>query len=768
MDMVIAVPAIITALGPSLIIKGVESLVQPVANWVKYGKKDGLSTVLANGITLATLRSTFEDPRNNDSQTSCEDWGRNVADQVIKPLVKALVNNDTWQMVLGYDETDKDDPLTTLLTTTQALQTDKIRELGIWKEEFEYQLRPSLVWGIHQTGLDRRASKIKDVDKWLSQKEVVEHLKSMAKPKGLRPVDRRRAWMTILQRSEDLLEDYFQRCEVDYGIRQALTPPGLEPDQAMLNIDIWVEKSRPRQNRTLNGQDSGNDFQEYALDEVSERFHRSSPTVPWSELAESSESIVLLGSPGNGKTWLFSQLALRRTRTFLDNLNTYKCVDRMKFPMFTRVDQLLRPEHPSTLIQHVLMTLQKRCNSSLSGHFDDQTLNAIWSDLEAHMETRGGIELFLDALDESPEGLGIILSDKKLNQRVLLSSRYAGYRQPEGVNSTTWQIATIKPLNPNNIMKLAASWKVPPTAMTAIEDAISRGTPLGKLLSIPLLASMACAVALDKGTWPSSMDQLFREYIEYRVSAAFHWWNTSSGDPQGKPYDYTQTLAILGDIATHFSGHGNDRWRDAMPVAEVRRLIAQHLEQGETTDMALSRLQQSGLLVGGESTQSAQEYYFQHRTIAEYMVAQYAIVNDDWKQYLSPSFWFHRDWDRVLHFIGELCDPVVFASALEAEETDTLGRATELAVHSYISHGQPLNSSSEWVWRHWRTILKDFDRYGLVTRLDELVNIPGKRFWDEVGSWNDADSLWSQSLLAVLTKRYDDPHVVDTLIELLN
>jgi hypothetical protein len=674
---------------------------------------------------------------------------------------------------------------------TDLLDTVSIaaKELNIWLDEFEFQLPAAVAWAIHQEALHRGVNQVETLHGWLTNVGGLSAIQRIASPIALSPRVRRQGWLRISELMEAHLNLYFKN-QIGFRTAQALLPDPADPGAAHQEPDVWVEVVTSHgfpHRATTSSLTDDNDWSNAVHEEASERVHHTAVKKSWSNVVAEGRNTVLLGNPGHGKTWLLTLLAIERTKDFRAKLLSFEPIEGVPFPVFSRVDQLVttNPEGmPLSRLEEVIAaTLRTRSAlvTEPDGLYDEQ----LWEDFKRHVDDYG-LELFLDALDEAPEGLRswirdwqvghpapgfgrnvgsndsaakalIVSAAQQASGRIVISSRLAGYRQPEGVDDS-WETVTLSPLKKENCLRLATAWGVPKAAMDAMRQDLDGGTSMGHVLRVPLLLNIACILAVDGRPWPRSIRDLYSGYIDYRVAAAFHSWSNAKPQPT-RPYDVGQVETILGELALSFSGHGNSRWRDRMTSQEVRDLLKKHLEAGETTQTALDRLLQCGLIVGASPSSAGQVYYFQHRTIAEYLVAKRVADSVQWPSFLTINFWFHRDWDRTLQLIGEIVSPHEYAQVIHEQGTDLLGRGTQLASHSLIAWDTVPSQGSRWVEERWLSLMRRSDEYNAIARLGELARIRSDWFYSVVGQ------VLGPQVVAFIASR-DDPQVVPYLISI--
>jgi hypothetical protein len=785
-------------IGPGVAEMSVKALWRRLSSLAKHGKGDGIRSVLSAAVDLAALRAVTEDD-SNWSEAEVRNWVDRYESTFQGPVADALEKDSAYVRLLSASDpsvgrlslVEKPELVWPLLTDLLDGVSIAAKELNIWIDEFEFQLPAAVAWAIHQEAIQRKANKVDALHDWLTRVDSLSALQRIAAPTALSPRVRRQGWLRISELTEAYLNLYF-RSQIGFGMAQALFPNPSDPTAAHQEPDVWVEvetaKRFPRRAGAPLSTDE-NDWSNVVHEEASEQVHHAAVKKSWRSVVACGRNTVLLGNPGHGKTWLLTLLASDRTRAFRAKLRAFEPIEGIPFPVFSRVDQLVTTAADGSslgrLEEVVVATLQARCGlvTDPDGFSDAQ----LWKDLERHIDDYG-LELFLDALDEAPEGLRGWIRDWQVDHpaperdpfdqngtasqsptrslvtaaaqqasgRIIISSRLAGYRQPDGVDDS-WETVTLSPLKKESCLDLATAWGVPKAAMDAMRQDLDGATTMGHVLRVPLLLNIACILAVDGRPWPRSVRDLYSGYIDYRVAAALHYWSQAQPRPTTLPYDVGQVESILGELALRFSGQGSSRWRDQMGSQEVRDLLRQHLEAGETTQTALDRLLQCGLIVGASPSSAGQVYYFQHRTIAEYLVAKRVVDSGQWPLFLTVDFWFHRDWDRTLQLIGELVAPHEYAQVIHEQGTDLLGRGTQLATHSFIAWDEVPGTGSQWVEGRWLALMRRADEYNALTRLSELGRMRSDWFYSVVGK------VLGPQVIAFVASR-DDPRVVPYLI----
>ena len=786
---------IIKAIGPTVAKASGKSLWRRLKSLVAYGPNDGIRSVLAAAVDLAVMRAVTEDD-STWGQEQVDTWVDTYQRSFRETIVDSLAQDDAYVQILAasnlafahLSSVSTSDAVTSALDEEIDSVSLAAQGLKIWIDEFQFQLPRAIAWAIHREALQRKAHNVEALHDWLVSADSLAALQAIANNEGLSPRIRRQGWLRIADLMQEDLEQYYKG-QVGYGMAQALLPDPDHPEAAHQEPEVWVEVQSLRLPRGLDrpsAKERG--WAETVYEEASEAAHHTVATKPWRSIVANNRNTVLLGNPGHGKTWLLTRLAIEQIRAFRKHVESFGAIEGLPFPMFSRVDQLVstNPGGPGQdLLEKVIVaTLRTHCTmvTEPDGVYDD----LLWDDLERHIDNYG-VELFLDALDEAPNGLwnwirdwqidhpapsgaknlaaipGVDTSARSLlisaaeiaSGRIVISSRLAGYRQPAGVDDS-WQTVTLSPLPKKGCVELALQWGVPPAAMEAIRHDLDGNTTMGHVLRVPLLLNMACTLAINGRQWPRSVRDLYASYIDYRVTTAQYWAGTQSGSSL-KPYDIGQTEMLLGELALAFCGGGNTRWQDRMPSQEVRQILAKHLELGDIVQDGLDRLLRSGLVVGVSPSNAGQVFYFQHRTIAEYLVAKRVVDTDRWQHFLSFEFWFHRDWDRTLQMIGELVEPDEYVRVIGEQGTDLLGRGTQLAVHCLNAWDEKPDSSSAWVGQRWLHVMAHADEYGSLGRLRELALVRSDWFYGMV------DQVLGQQVVAYLALR-DDEQVLPLLM----
>jgi HEAT repeat protein len=394
--------------------------------------------------------------------------------------------------------------------------------------------------------------------------------------------------------------------------------------------------------------------------------------VPWEAVEAEGRNLVVLADPGLGKTRLLHLHAQLLARQALTHLKNRTELDQLKLPILVRCDEL--HAHPST-------SLESACVDILAVK-DESPAFAAW--LIKHLETTQNTFL-LDALDEIPGNVASLPLGHKLENwtsrsgqgRVILSSRIAGYERPHGLALTEVELL---PLSSTEVHAYVDAWGLDQKSRSTVQERLKTQSFMD-MARIPLLLVFICTVASQPKSLPESRGELFDRMLDQLLGERHRLRERTDGTAHVRlnEVDKDELRRILRLVALHFSNTPKG-WVDRMSATELRQVVA--AARPRISD-ALKKCVESGILTraGIEELSNRPDYFFLHRTFAEYLLAvEIAATKKGWKSVLRDHLWFDQDWDQVLPLVGaSLPNPKPYLEHLLSVRPDPLHRGLHTA-----------------------------------------------------------------------------------------
>jgi hypothetical protein len=350
------------------------------------------------------------------------------------------------------------------------------------------------------------------------------------------------------------------------------------------------------------------------------------------EIAGRCARLVILGSPGTGKTWLARRAARLCAEAALRKLAEGACLDDVELPLYTTCARLsVMP--PAEGIRRAII-------SSTLGQLPDLGGSRVTTAVQMLFEDRNAPTLLvLDSLDEA---FGV---DDRIRQadslpdawRIVLTSRPASWngQLAIGDRDPSHKVVTLEPLRyPNDVDPFIEQWYAAKPQHVAGLTAQLRDRPeLQQAATVPLILTFYCMLGGDEEL-PGRRFELCAKVIRRLLTGR---WRTG-----GKPdLDQDECLSILRNWAWSAAGSnpvsGVGAWTDEFPTSCVR------LSQDVRNALDHVAVQLGAADIDSGITQRR----FIHRSVHEHLVAEYVIRTsaEEAAAELLNHLWYDPDWE---------------------------------------------------------------------------------------------------------------------------
>lgn len=363
-------------------------------------------------------------------------------------------------------------------------------------------------------------------------------------------------------------------------------------------------------------------------------------------------SAVLIGGPGSGKTTALKMIA-ERALTSGSHL-----------PVLLRLRELESPLLPIEVGLRRLLGFGERVSA-------DAEIAALEVEHQRHFLTyldALGLIVLLDGLDEveTPEGRAAVLSDYSRltaalkKTKFILASRTGSFSGPV----PTTVLLELAPLSRAQVHSYASRRLQSPEEVSRFIEQVE-ASPYGDALTTPLLLEQLCAVYMRIGSIPNKPRSFYRKMV-YLFLAEWDQQRSIRRSSHYARFDVERKYEFLAHLAFSLTVK-------RLAVFAVRELLSSiediapihDLPARDASAIAAEIESHTGLIV----QESQGRYSFAHRSIQEYLCADYLIR--------SPSLRFLK---THLHFLP---NELAIATALSSNSAEYLVHLTfDHIVHS--------------------------------------------------------------------------------------
>ena len=376
------------------------------------------------------------------------------------------------------------------------------------------------------------------------------------------------------------------------------------------------------------------------------------PPVPWREVADANDRVIVLADPGLGKSWLVRTETRRLVIAAL--ARAAEGLAGVVVPVPLRCDQLAAADGAD---------LPSRAASFLIG----QGLLAVRSrELMAELIRAGGAVILLDAMDELTAGeAGVVRAlvsswadQSKQRARCVITSRVAGYTGSPLPDAAEVELQAF---TADDVAAVIRAWRLSAAAEQELLGWV--GDPgVASMARMPLLLALLCALAAAQpngAALPTTRGELYERVLRWFLTGA-HRSEDDRATPPLTDVRVEALLDLLGPIAFAFATRPGG-WVDLMPAADLLNAIRAagptFTELGlSAADVLIELSAGAGIFVPDRDPSAGRpaRYLFLHRNFAEYLVARHlaALPATDWLSVISEHQWFDPDWWPVIVMLG--------------------------------------------------------------------------------------------------------------------
>lgn len=361
---------------------------------------------------------------------------------------------------------------------------------------------------------------------------------------------------------------------------------------------------------------------------------------PGVELANAEQYLMVLGSPGAGKSTFLRKMGLEAMKGNQGQLE-HRCI-----PVFLELKRLKKSA--IDLEQRIVDELEI-CNFPNAEDFTERALK------------QGKLLILLDGLDEVPSEnqLNAIEAiqdfvDQHRENRFIASCRTAAYR----TRFRQFTDVAMADFDDGQIEQYIINWFSSPEdreaekAQTCWEILQQPENGAAKeLAQTPLLLTFLCLVYSRSQRFPAIRAQLYSKALRILLEE----WAADKGIMQGDVYEGLSIELeeiLLAEIAcTHFD---NDQlfFTQRELVGEIKTFLANTLNASEHLD-GEKVLDAIAIEQGIFIERAKDAYSFSHLTLQEYLTAQYIETHQRW-QPLVNEYLFDRRWREVFLLVPGL------------------------------------------------------------------------------------------------------------------
>jgi hypothetical protein len=344
------------------------------------------------------------------------------------------------------------------------------------------------------------------------------------------------------------------------------------------------------------------------------------------ELAQRCRRLVILGSPGSGKTWLAKRTARLCAERALEALAAGQSLDEVELPLYTTCSRLFRS---SGDIRHAVV-------SSAFERVPDMGSSRLIAALQVFFTERNTPTLLvIDSLDEA--GLPAHADDpldlaRTLPWRIILTTRSTTWNPDSflDVKNDDERVCVLQPLRyPGDVESLIQRWFTDrPERGRQLSAQIARRPAIQQAATVPLILTFYCIIGGDRPL-PQFRYELYAKVLNRILTG--RWRGSHNENPE--PDACLEMLRSWAwSSATCDPTHGVGTWADEIRTRPSKLTVLDHVAAP----------------VGSENIDDRKvPRRFIHRSIREYLVAEYVagLPVGEAADALLPHLWYDPDWE---------------------------------------------------------------------------------------------------------------------------
>lgn len=360
--------------------------------------------------------------------------------------------------------------------------------------------------------------------------------------------------------------------------------------------------------------------------------------------------LMVLGGPGSGKSWLVRRYARRAARAAIEQLEQGAPLEQVEIPILTTWEAWTRSPDGDDR-----ESLVKAAFSAGLGH-SDLGGSSITDRLKRALGIRTvAVLAVIDSLDEAADKASASTRLQSLASiggwRAIVSSRPSAWQNTQLPSDQTARLVELLELDyPSDVEGFIDTWfNDTPAKADQLKQQISASSELRDSARVPLLLTFYCILTTD-GSHPGSglpakRRDLYQEVVEHLIESR---WRNSALGPDNR--------ASLEDCHERLRSWAWD---------SVRNSVELHWSSTFTPDNDATDVIALSIKAIVPRTGNRRERQFIHRTIQEYLVAEYVArlpanqafdilkshlyLNDDWQAVVPTAIAAHH-----LEYPGEL------------------------------------------------------------------------------------------------------------------
>jgi hypothetical protein len=346
-------------------------------------------------------------------------------------------------------------------------------------------------------------------------------------------------------------------------------------------------------------------------------------------LASRCRRLVILGSPGAGKTWLARRAARRAAEEALRALVAGSSPGEVELPLYTTCSQLvtagggIRLAAVTSALDQLPDLGGTRINAALRDFFTERD---------------GPTLLVIDSLDEASGAGDRLRQAGPLPWRIVLTSRPSSWKDQLAIDGSDvrQRVVDLEPLRyPDDVAPFMRRWFAgDPERGAELARQISGHPDLQQAATVPLILTFYCIIGTS-APLPASRHDLYTRLLRRVLTGFWRARNGSAPDPD-------ECLGVLREWASTgaekidpVSGVG--AWDDDVSVGPGRL--------AEADERAVDHV---AVPLGPPSIDTGMLLRrFIHRSVREHLVAEYlaCLPVDEAAAALLPHLWFDPDWE---------------------------------------------------------------------------------------------------------------------------
>lgn len=400
--------------------------------------------------------------------------------------------------------------------------------------------------------------------------------------------------------------------------------------------------------------------------------------APWSVIRSLSQTTMILGDPGIGKSWL---LRIEQIRLSREAQSALAATDEYALPV---------PITAHALAAAKSLSLEAKIARHLreNGLFDP-----VDEERWIHWLTENPLAILMDGFDEvsaaDREEIRELLRrrlSRPPRDRLVATSRLAGYSGP--ILHGQLEVEVL-PLSPSDAVSLIDVWPMDSGSRSAL---ISRLTDpdFAAMSRIPVLLAFMCDLATVSLDLPTNRRGLYLRMVR-RFLGQEH---RRAGSRRANRVDVDGLLAILPQFAFAVASDPSG-WRDLLSVGDVRMFLEQILPPGSKRPRILQRAltRDTAILIAEGPAVRGRDprYMFLHRTVMEHLIAEHLaqVSPKDLLDVLRLHGNYDVEWVEVISMLGAALSDEALSSAIDDVlkwENDALESGLQLSLRLVGGH----------------------------------------------------------------------------------